>query len=164
MKHVKNTKRTTAIVGTAIVGTVMVATAAWAVFGSTIVAGASGGAEQVKVITVVGQQVSTTLLPGESSDVNLAIANPNGNVRAQITSITPGSIVIDGIPQSAVDTCDDHLITNQGSLPSPLPTLGKNGSTTVTVTGGVKLAGDAPLTCQGMTWTTNWDVTFQAVR
>ncbi|WP_144126058.1 hypothetical protein [Catellatospora sichuanensis] len=164
MKHARNTKRTTAIVGTAIVGTVMVATAAWAVFGSTIVAGANGGAEMVKEITVVGLQLNSPLLPGETSNVKLTIANPNDNVKAKITGISPGPISIGGIPADAVNTCKDYIVTSQGTLPDPLPTLAKSGgSANVTVTDGVKF-GDAPLACQGMTWTTNWSVTFQAVR
>ncbi|GAA2354597.1 hypothetical protein Cme02nite_47720 [Catellatospora methionotrophica] len=164
MKHARNSKRTTAIVGAALIGTVLAATAAWAVFGSTIVAVANGGAETVQEITVSGQQQSSPLLPGEASHVKLAIRNPNGNVRALITSITPGAIVIGNIPAASVDTCDDYVVaSSQNTVPATLPTLDKDASTDVYVVDGVRL-GDAPLMCQGMTWTTNWNVTFQAVR
>ncbi|MEU7825517.1 hypothetical protein [Catellatospora sp. NPDC049133] len=161
MKHQRITKRT-AVVGTAVLGTIVAATAAWAVFGSTIVAGATGGAEIVQEITVVGQQLSSPLLPGESSNVKLAIHNPNSNVRAQVTGISPGAVTVSGVAEADVDTCKAYVITNQGMYPA-LPTLAKGGDFDYTIGDGVKF-GDAPLICQGMTWTTNWNVTFQAVR
>ncbi|WP_155372945.1 hypothetical protein [Catellatospora vulcania] len=162
MKHQKSTNRTGVLVAVAALGTVGVATAAWAVFGSTVIAGASGGAETVTAITVSGQQLSSPLLPNEASHVQLTIANPNANVRAQVTSITPGAVAIGGVAQADVDTCKAFVVTTQGQLPG-LPTLEKNGSTDLTIVDGVKL-GNAPMKCQGMTWTTYWDVTFQAVR
>lgn len=161
MMHNRITKRT-AVVGAAVLGAIVAATAAWAVFGSTIVAGAAGGAESVQEITVVGQQLSSPLLPGESSNVKLAIHNPNSNVRAQVTGIAPGTVVVSGVHPDNIETCKSYIFTNQGMYPA-LPTLGQGGSIDYTIGDGVKF-GDAPLLCQGMTWTTNWSVTFQAVR
>lgn len=83
-------------------------------------------------------------------------------MRAQITAITPGTVDVGGVTGAAAEECKKFVLTNQHSLPK-LPTLEKKGSASVVVTDGVKL-GDAPMACQGMTWTTNWDVKFQAVR
>lgn len=162
MNTSKRTRRS-AVIAAAVIGTVVAAGAAWAAFGTIVVAGAVGGAENVKTITVTGEQLVSPLLPGESSNVKLTIVNPNKNVKAQITAITPGAVEVGGVADADKQTCKDYVITNQGTLPASLPTLAKDGSADVIVADGVKF-GDAPLICQGMTWKTYWDVKFHAVR
>jgi hypothetical protein len=147
-----------------VLGIVAAATAAWAAFGTTVTAEASGSAEAVEEIIVEGQQLTPKLLPGEASQVRLVIANPNDNVKTAITGISPGTVTVAGLDDAAhAEMCASHIVTTEWSMP-PLPTLGKEGSANVTITNGVKLRGEAPIECEGMTWKTHWNVQFQAVR
>jgi hypothetical protein len=158
-------KKRLAIVGSVAVTAVVAAGAAWAAFGSGVEGTASGSAESVQIVTVAGTQVKKTLLPGEASPVKLKITNPNENVRAQILGVAPAGVVVAGTATAAQNTaCAEHLFQDATlATPGTFPTLDKDAHTTVTLPNGISL-GNAPLECNGMTYTTTWKVDFQAVR
>jgi hypothetical protein len=158
-------KKRLAFVGSVAVTAVVAAGAAWAAFGSGVEGTAAGAAESVQIVTVTGTQVKATLLPGEASPVKLQITNPNENVRAQILGIAPAGVVVNGTATAAQNlACAEHLFQDATlSTPGSFPTLNKDAHTTVSLPNGISL-GNAPLECNGMTYTTKWKVDFQAVR
>jgi hypothetical protein len=158
-------KKRFAVLGAVGVTALVAAGAAWAAFGSGVEGSAAGAAETVEVVTVTGTQVKSPLLPSEHSAVKLSITNPNDNVRAQISGITPAGVVVGGTGNAATDaSCANHIFQDATLADGDvLPTLGKGGSRTVTLPTGISL-GNAPLACNGMTYTTKWKVDFTAIR
>lgn len=123
---------------------------------------ATGKAATFAPVEVSGTLVSTDLLPGDTSDVTLALKNPGGNsVRAKATAITANGVEItSGEPGCAGYVVQDPANGANGAL----PTMNADQELPYTLVQGVTLRTDAPLVCQGISFKTNWSVTFQPVR
>jgi hypothetical protein len=105
------------------------------------------------------------LLPGETADVTLTFTNPNSNVRAKLTSIAPGAVVVDTVANAAdMAYCHDQIaLTTAGA--GALPTLDlSQANLPFVLAGAVTLKDDTDNRCQGMTFHTTWTVQSQAVR
>lgn len=124
----------------------------------------AGSAEYFVPITVTGEQTAT-LLPGETADVTLTFTNPNSNVRAQLTSIAAGDVVIDTVANADDMTyCHDQIELSTAGV-GPLPTLDlSQANLPFVLAAAVKLKEDSDIRCQGMTFHTTWTVQAQAVR
>ncbi|PBC85999.1 hypothetical protein SAMN05428945_6469 [Streptomyces sp. 2224.1] len=124
----------------------------------------TGSAEKFAPITVTGGQTAP-LLPGETADVTLTFTNPNSNVRAQLTSIAAGDVVIDTVANADDMTyCHDQIELSTAGV-GPLPTLDlSQANLPFVLADAVKLKEDADIRCQGMTFHTTWTVQAQAVR
>ena len=124
----------------------------------------AGSTEYFVPITVTGEQTAT-LLPGETADVTLTFTNPNSNVRAQLTSIAAGDVVVDTVANADDMTyCHDQIELSTAGV-GPLPTLDlSQANLPFVLAGAVKLKEDSDIRCQGMTFHTTWTVQAQAVR
>jgi hypothetical protein len=124
----------------------------------------AGSAEYFVPITVTGEQTAT-LLPGETADVTLTFTNPNSNVRAQLTSIAAGDVVVDTVANADDMTyCHDQIELSTAGV-GPLPTLDlSQANLPFVLAAAVKLKEDSDIRCQGMTFHTTWTVQSQAVR
>jgi hypothetical protein len=124
----------------------------------------AGSAEYFAPITVTGGQTAT-LLPGETADVTLTFTNPNSNVRAQLTSIAAGDVVVDTVANADDMTyCHDQIELSTAGV-GPLPTLDlSQANLPFVLAAAVKLKEDSDIRCQGMTFHTTWTVQSQAVR
>jgi hypothetical protein len=125
----------------------------------------AGSAESFSAVTVTGAQTGT-LLPGETAYVTLTLTNPNANVKAKLTAVTPGEVVIDTVGNSA-DTayCHDQIELSTAGADSVFPTLAvSEANYPFKLTDAVKLAADTDIRCQSMTFHTTWTAQFQAVR
>lgn len=124
----------------------------------------TGSAEEFAPITVIGGQTAP-LLPGETADVTLTFTNPNSNVRAQLTSIAAGDVVVDTVANADDMTyCHDQIELSTAGV-GPLPTLDlSQANLPFVLADAVKLKEDADIRCQGMTFHTTWTVQSQAVR
>lgn len=125
----------------------------------------AGSAESFSAVTVSGAQTGT-LLPGESAYVTLTLTNPNTNVKAKLTSITPGEVVIDSVLDSA-DTayCHGQIELSTVGADPLFPTLAvSEANYPFKLTDAVKLKADTDTRCQGMSFHTTWTAQFEAVR
>ncbi|MEU7430431.1 hypothetical protein AB0B07_06105 [Streptomyces sioyaensis] len=124
----------------------------------------TGSAEEFAPITVTGGQTAP-LLPGETADVTLTFTNPNSNVRAQLTSIAAGDVVVDTVANADDMTyCHDQIELSTAGV-GPLPTLDlSQANLPFVLADAVKLKEDTDIRCQGMTFHTTWTVQSQAVR
>ncbi|MFI1160599.1 hypothetical protein [Streptomyces sioyaensis] len=124
----------------------------------------TGSAEEFAPITVTGGQTAP-LLPGETADVTLTFTNPNSNVRAQLTSIAAGDVVVDTVANADDMTyCRDQIELSTAGV-GPLPTLDlSQANLPFVLADAVKLKEDTDIRCQGMTFHTTWTVQAQAVR
>jgi hypothetical protein len=125
----------------------------------------SGSTEAFTPATVTGAQTGV-LLPGETAYVTLTLTNPNSNVKAKLTSVTPGNVVIDTIGNSA-DTayCHDQLELSAAGAATIMPTLAvSEANYPFKLTDAVKLKADTDTRCQAMTFHTTWTATFEAAR
>ena len=124
----------------------------------------TGSTEHFAPITVTGAQTAT-LLPGETADVTLTFTNPNSNVRAQLTSIAAGDVVIDTIANADdMAYCHGQIELSTVGV-GPLPTLDlSQANHPFVLPAAVKLKEDTDIRCQGMTFHTTWTVQAQAVR
>jgi hypothetical protein len=124
----------------------------------------AGSAEYFAPITVTGGQTAT-LLPGETADVTLTFTNPNSNVRAQLTAIAAGDVVVDTVANADDMTyCHDQIELSTAGV-GPLPTLDlSQANLPFVLAAAVKLKEDSDIRCQGMTFHTTWTVQSQAVR
>ncbi|TKA09086.1 hypothetical protein [Actinacidiphila oryziradicis] len=124
----------------------------------------AGSAEYFAPITVTGGQTAT-LLPGETADVTLTFTNPNSNVRAQLTSIAAGDVVVDTVANADDMTyCHDQIELSTAGV-GPLPTLDlSQANLPFVLAAAVTLKEDSDIRCQGMTFHTTWTVQSQAVR
>ncbi|MFC9231538.1 hypothetical protein ACFTZI_21690 [Streptomyces decoyicus] len=124
----------------------------------------TGSAEEFAPITVTGGQTAP-LLPGETADVTLTFTNPNSNVRAQLTSLAAGEVVVDTVANADDMTyCHDQIELSTAGV-GPLPTLDlSQANLPFVLADAVKLKEDTDIRCQGMTFHTTWTVQSQAVR
>ncbi|MGX5185983.1 hypothetical protein ACWKT5_25060 [Streptomyces avermitilis] len=124
----------------------------------------AGAVESFAPITVTGGQTAT-LLPGETADVTLTFTNPNSNVRAQLTSIAAGDVVVDTVANADDMTyCHGQIELSTAGV-GPLPTLDlSQANLPFVLAAAVKLKEDSDIRCQGMTFHTTWTVQSQAVR
>lgn len=124
----------------------------------------AGSAESFAPITVTGAQTGK-MLPGESADVTLTFTNPNSNVRAKLTSIAPGAVVVDTVANAAdMAYCHDQIAQSTAGV-GPLPTLDlSQANLPFVLASAVTLKDDTDNRCQGMTFHTTWTVQSQAVR
>ncbi|MEU8917371.1 hypothetical protein [Streptomyces nigrescens] len=124
----------------------------------------TGSAEEFAPITVTGGQTAP-LLPGETADVTLTFTNPNSNVRAQLTSIAAGDVVVDTVANADDMTyCHGQIELSTVGV-GPLPTLDlSQANLPFVLADAVKLKEDTDIRCQGMTFHTTWTVQAQAVR
>jgi hypothetical protein len=132
---------------------------------STTTGPVAGSTESFSAVTVTGAQTGM-LLPGESAYVTLTLTNPNANVKAKLTSVTPGEVVIDTIGDSA-DTvyCHDQIELSTTGADPILPTLAvSEANYPFKLTDAVKLKDSTDIRCQGMTFHTTWTAQFSAVR
>ncbi len=144
---------------------------AYASFAQSQTAQAQSQAAKFASITVTGVVVDQNLLPGDASDVNLTITNPAGNtVKAKVDGITLTSVVVD--PASIADPadaagCAGYITADlDGTAANPnaaLPTLNPAQVKVYKLNGGV-VFGDAPIGCQGMSFTTTWTVALTPVK
>jgi hypothetical protein len=125
----------------------------------------AGSAESFSAVIVTGAQTGT-LLPGESAYVTLTLTNPNTNVKAKLTSITPGEVVIDTIVDSANTAyCHDQIELSAAGADPLYPTLAvSEANYPFKLTDAVKLKADTDIRCQAMTFHTTWTAQFEAVR
>jgi hypothetical protein len=132
---------------------------------STTTGPVAGSSESFSAVTVTGAQTGT-LLPGESAYVTLTLTNPNTNVKAKLTSVIPGEVVIDSVADSA-DTayCHDQIELSAAGADPIFPTLAvSEANYPFKVTDAVKLKADTDIRCQNMTFHTTWTTQFEAVR
>jgi hypothetical protein len=140
---------------------------AFAAFTQHQAASATGSAEQFNAVTVTAAPISQALLPGEDSSVDLSLQNPN-TVKAKVVSISAASVTV--APASlnvATDAgyCESMIHLNpNGSGNLGLLTLNGGGSATYTLNHAVTLDEAMDSRCEGMQFTTEWTVEFQAVR
>ncbi|MDX6315718.1 MAG: hypothetical protein QOF84_1572 [Streptomyces sp.] len=126
----------------------------------------AGTAESFAPITVTGAQTGKLrLLPGETADVTLTFTNPNSNVRAKLTSIAAGDVVVDTVASADDKTyCHDQIALSTAGV-GPLPTLDlSQANLPFVLADAVKMKEDTDIRCQGMTFHTTWTVESQAVR
>ncbi len=130
---------------------------------------ADSAAAKFAPVTVTGTVAKQDLLPTETSNVTLAWTVPSGNnVSAKVTAIEPAGVVVDpasvGGDGNLAYGCSTFVVqkTNHTSN-ATFPTLAPGASTTFLLNDGITL-GDAPATCQGMTFKTKWTVSFSPVR
>lgn len=154
-----------AITGAVAVGAIAAASVAYAAFGYSPTANANGSAESFKATTVT---VTTTpsMIPGEKKNVVLKLTNPNSNLNAKVTAIEPAGLT-DVVTNVASDAgqCAAWVAqstTNAGNVVLPL-TIGQ-GDTNYTLVEGIAFVDDMDIRCEGMTFKSNWKVSFQAVR
>lgn len=161
----KSTVKTVLVI--AAIGTLMgVSGLAIAAFAQSSTTGpVAGSAEPFSAVTITGAQTGT-LLPGETAYVTLTLTNPNTNVKAKLTSITPGQVVIDTVIDDA-DTayCHDQIELSAAGADPLYPTLAvSEANYPFKLTDAVKLKADTDIRCQGMTFHTTWTAQFDAVR
>ena len=154
-----------AITGAVAVGAIAAAGIAYAAFGYSPVANANGSAEQFEATTVT---VTTTpsMIPGEKKNVVLKLTNPNSNLNAKVVSIEAVGLtdVMTNDPGDA-GQCTAWVIqnvSNAGNVALPI-TIGA-GDTNYTLIEGIAFHDDMDIRCEGMSFKSNWKVTFQAVR
>lgn len=124
----------------------------------------AGSAESFAPIKVTGGATGK-LLPGETADVTLTFTNPNSNVRAELTSIGAGAVVVDTVANVGdMPYCHDQIELSTVSV-GTLPTLDlSQANLPFVLAHAVKLKEDTDIRCQGMTFHTTWTVQSQAVR
>ncbi len=154
-----------AITGAVAAGAIAAGSIAYAAFGYTPTANANGSAEKFKETTVT---VTTTpsMIPGEKKNVVLKLTNPNANLNAKVTAIEPAGLT-DVVTNVAADAgqCAAWVIqntANAGNVALPM-TIGQ-GDTNYTLVEGIAFDDDMDIRCEGMTFKSNWKVSFQAVR
>jgi hypothetical protein len=160
------TRRVRSLLGVAVVGTIMgVGGFAIAAFIQQSTSNpVAGSAESFDPIVVTGAQTGN-LLPGETADVTLTFTNPNTNVRAKLTSIAGGDIVVDTVDDPGDAAYCQGQIALSTANAGPLPTLDvSQANHPFVLTGAVALLEDTDIRCQGMTFHTTWTVESQAVR
>jgi hypothetical protein len=139
---------------------------AFADFFRTTSAEASNEAVKFDSVTVSATADTQALLPGDSSSVTLAIGNPN-TIKAKVIEIKPAAVNPVVVDPASIDVATDAsycegLIDLLAS--SATPTINGGGSTVVIMNGAVTLDPAMDIRCEGMTFKTNWEVKFQAVR
>lgn len=127
----------------------------------------AGSSESFSAVTVTGAQTGV-LLPGESAYVTLTLTltNPNSNVKARLTSITAGEVIVDTVIDSA-DTvyCHDQIELSTLGADPLFPTLAvSEANYPFKLTDAVTLKADTDIRCQAMTFHTTWTAQFEAVR
>ncbi len=121
-------------------------------------------------VVVTGAIDGQNLLPGDSTKVTLTISNPTSNtVNAKVTSITADGVDVAAasVGGSAETAADCATYVNQKTndkLNIPFPTIEAGKSAVYVLNNGVTLNNAAPITCQGMSFTTKWKVTLEPVR
>jgi hypothetical protein len=132
---------------------------------STTTGPVGGSAESFSPVTVTGAQTGT-LLPGESAYVTLTLTNPNTNVKAKLTSITPGAAAIDAVSDPAdAAYCQGQLVLSTTGADPLFPTLAvSEANYPFKLTDAVTLKPDTDNRCQAMTFHTTWTAQFEAVR
>ncbi len=156
------------IAGSAAVAIIGLTGASWAWFTENSVAQANGGTGgTIADLTVTSstydyQDDLTALYPGDYASVVLTINNPNA-VPMYIQDIaSAGKSATGGTPTECaganlVLAADPAFTTNVADNVIPA-----NGSANVVLTNAVFLDGPGtPNTCQGMTFSTSWTVSFE---
>lgn len=125
----------------------------------------AGSAESFSAVVITGAQTGT-LLPGETAYVTLTLTNPNTNVKAKLTAVTPGQVVIDTVIDDADSAyCHDQIELSADGADPLYPTLAvSEANYPFKLTNAVKLKADTDIRCQGMTFHTTWTAQFEAVR
>ena len=125
----------------------------------------AGSAESFSPVTVTGAQTGT-LLPGEKAYVTLTLTNPNTNVKAKLTSIAPGEVVVDTVVDAADTTyCQGQIVLSTAGADPLFPTLAvSEANYPFKLTDAVTLKPDTDNRCQSMTFHTTWTAQFEAVR
>ncbi|WP_157240304.1 hypothetical protein [Catenuloplanes japonicus] len=169
----KNRKRATTVAAAgAVIAIAIGGGVAWAAFNRATTANAAGNSETFKPLTVAGTIVldtgTTGLLPGENANVNIKVTTPAGStVNGKIKSVTPKTVVagdIGGIVETDKAACAGWLGLKT-YVPTANAVIAKTaGDVNVLLTDAVTLHTDATEICSGMTFTTKWDVVFEATR
>jgi hypothetical protein len=127
-----------AVAMTVLAATSGVAFAFWGAHGT----GSGSGTTGTLTVSVTSATVSTTLVPGGSSNVIVTLNNPNG-ATVQITAITAGTITVSA-------GCTTPAVTF--SAPGPYGTLAA-GTQAITLTNAAAMGTGSSSNCQGATFT-----------
>ncbi|MCX2948939.1 hypothetical protein [Lentzea sp. NEAU-D7] len=130
----------------------------------TTASGSAGSPESVTRATVPGTQIGV-LLPGETANVTLTLANPHANVKAELQPISAGDVVIDTVADPADKPyCHDQIELSTVGADPHLPTLAKHETNhPYKMIDAVKLKADTDVRCQGMTYHTTWFVHLKVI-
>lgn len=151
----------------AVAGVLAVAGTAWAVFSSsTTSSNVQGGTASIAPLTVTGQLTDATLWPNQSTDVTLAVVNPN-DTKLKVSAVVPvgvtnADITLAGPDQTpqAYDFCRQKVQTVGLPAPASLFIQANAGADPISIPGGLKLLNEADNRCQGMTINAKWTVEF----
>ncbi|SNT61640.1 hypothetical protein SAMN05421812_113154 [Asanoa hainanensis] len=130
----------------------------------------NGSSETFKPITLSGEwlgrdKVQTGdagLLPGESGVVKLTLpVSANNTINARIATIIGTNITADHISGTDNDHCAQYL--SEGTY-TPTAILAPGTTNEIYLLRAVKLIDAAPVTCQGMTFQTEWTVSLEPDR
>ena len=175
----KFSKRSAVVASAVAVGAVIAGGVAFAAFQRQQEATAgTQGAETFKALGVEttwigvranhqGDVISTKLLPADSADVSLKIANPPENsVNGKVVSVNVvplGLADVTGVEGSDRQYCKDALAL-KSYTPSNLVVAKSGGEQTVVLYDAAKLHPDTDIRCQNMSFPVKYNVTFAATR
>ncbi len=165
-----------AVLGVATVGV------GWAWFTESATAEATGGAganmaalEVVGSPTYVYETGQNGLYPNHAANVKITVKNPSSNgIGVTITSVKPAAtnpIVVTQLVPAAVNTGTNQntckgWLSQPASITPTVPAgedlvLAPGDQVELTLANGVALSYEATNICQGMTFTTQWDIESQ---